>query len=78
MNETDITKAIAAALSDIYSWTSINLEEDFADYVTEVCPHLSRETAIRILVAFDQLDPIERDSATFPLIEFVQQEMGAS
>jgi hypothetical protein len=77
MNDKDISTVIASALSDVYSWTSINLEEDFADYVTENCPHLSREAAIKILKAFDQIDPLERDSASFPLIEFVQHEIDA-
>lgn len=72
--ETENYKAtIATALSNVYSWESANLEEDFADYVTELCPHVSRESAIKILKSFDQLDPVERDSATFQMTDFVQR-----
>ncbi len=77
MDNMEISAVIASALSDVYSWASINLEEDFADYVTGNCPHLSREAAIKILKAFDLIDPLERDSASFPLIEFVQHEIDA-
>ena len=73
METKDYKETIATALSTVYSWDSANLEEDFADYVTEYCPHLSRENAIKLLKTFDQLDPVERDSAGFQIVEFVDR-----
>lgn len=77
MQNKDRYQVIASALADVYSWTSDDLEEDFANYITESCPDFRRDLAIRVLKSFDELDPLKRDSATFDLAEFVQRELAS-
>ena len=77
VREKETSFAIATMLANVYSWTSNNIENEFADEVTKICPHVSRGAAVRILKSFDELDPLDRDSATFDLTEFVKKEISA-
>jgi hypothetical protein len=74
LTDSDYT-LLSNTLSNLYSWTSNDLEQDFIYFILSEIPMLPEPRIRKLFKDYSSLSPLERNSAHFDIRSFIEQSL---